>query len=123
MLTLRKIVGEGKMTVITTVAEPLVLDVLNNVDGDDWGWFVDESYVICYKNISEEEHGDGEVPRRGYRVDIRSTANLQLFRSIWIEREPSEVDFGVEEYTNGLFISERRKWNGDPNADYDRSYQ
>ena len=121
MLTLRKIVGEGKMAVITTVAEPLVLVVLNNIDGDYWGLFVDESYVICYEIISVDEHEDGEVPRRGYRVDVRSTANLQLIWSIWIEREPV-VYFGRAEYSNGLFIFERKKWNGDSN-DYDGSYQ
>ena len=122
MLTLRKIVGEGKMAVITTVAEPLVLDVLNSIGRYYWGLFVDESYVICYEHISEEEDEDGEVPMRGYRVDVRSTANLQLIRSIWIEREPG-VYFYKAEYSNGLFIFERKKMNGDLNADEDRSYQ
>ena len=122
MLTLRKIVGEGKMAVITTVAEPLVLGVLNSIYADYWNLFVDESYVTCYEHISEEEHEDGEVPTRGYRVDVRSTANLQLVRSILIEREPG-VYFGKEQYSNGLFIFKRRELNGNSNADEDRSYQ
>ena len=122
MLTLRKIVGEGKMAVITTVAEPLVLDVLKSFDIDYWNLFVDESYVICHENIFEEENEDGEVPRRVYRVDVRSTANLQLIRSIRIEREPV-VYFGGAEYSNGLFIFKRLELNGDSNFDFDRSYQ
>ena len=121
MLTLRKIVCEGKMAVITTVAEPLVLD------GDYWGLFVDESYVIYYEEISEDEHEDGEVPRRGYRVHVRSTANLQLIRSIWIALSLNLLDpreFCIsEEYSNGLLIFEWLEWNGDSNADEDFSYQ
>ena len=122
MLTLRKIVGEGKMAVITAVAEPLVLDVINNIDRYYWDLFVDESYVICYEEISEDDRENGEVPKRGYRVDVRSTANLQLIRSIRIEREPV-VYFGGAEYSNGLFIFKRLELNGDSNFDFDRSYQ
>ena len=127
MLTLRKIVGEGKMAVITTVAEPLVLDVLKSFDIDYWNLFVDESYVICHENIFEEENEDGEVPRRVYRVDVRSTANLQLIRSIWIALSLNLLDpreFCIsEEYSNGLLIFEWLEWNGDSNADEDFSYQ
>ena len=122
MLTLRKIVGEGKMAVITTVAEPLVLGVLNSIDIDYWNLFVVESYVIYGTVITEEEHEDGEAPRRRYRVDVRSTANLELIRSIWIEGEPG-VDFYKAEYSNGLFIIKRRERNGDSYADDDHSYQ
>ena len=100
---------KGKLAVITSVAETLVLDVDNSIDGDYWGLFVDESYVTCYEHISEEEDKDGEVPRRGLNVQVRSTANLQLIRSIRIEREPSEVDFGIAEYSNGLFMLETIK--------------
>ena len=124
MLTLRKIVGEGKMAVITTVAKPLVLDVLNNTDGDYWRLFVDESYVICCENVrTEDEHEDGEVSRGGYRVDVRSTTNLQLIHSIWIEREPGVYDMNMAEYSNGLLIFERLERNGDSNAYCDHIYQ
>ena len=109
------------MAVITTVAEPLVLDVLKSFDIDYWNLFVDESYVICGTVITEEEHEDGEAPRRRYRVDVRSTANLQLIRSIWIEREPG-VDFDMAKYSNGLFMLERLERNASY-ADGYRSYQ
>ena len=99
---------KGKLAVITSVAETLVLDVDNSIDGDYWGLFVDESYVTCYEHISEEEDKDGEVPRRGLNVQVRSTANLQLIWSIWIEREPV-VYFGIAEYSNGLFMLETIK--------------
>ena len=105
------------------MAEPLVLDVLNSIEIDyrlDWDLFVDESYVIYYEEISEEEHEDGEFPRREYRVQIWSTANLQLVRSIWIEGEPG-IYFGDAEYSNGLLIFKRRELNGDSYAG--RSFQ
>ena len=81
---------------VTTVTDPVILD-------DDitkvLGVFVDESYVIlCTEMSKQKEDEDSSF----VRVDVRSTKNLQLIRSFWIDDNDSLID---HHYSNGLFIT------------------
>ena len=99
MLTLRKIVSgeEMKTSNFVIALDKTILEVEE--------FFVDESYVILSLMMmipeDQEEGEDLIIPRQCLKV--RSTENLQLIRSIWMDYV---IDGG--RYSNGRFIRLRR---------------
>lgn len=99
MLTLRKIVSgeEMKTSNFVIALDKTILEVEE--------FFVDESYVILSLKMmipEDQEEGQDLIKSRKC-LQVRSTENLQLIRSIWMDYV---IDGG--QYSNGRFIRLRR---------------
>ena len=97
MLTLRKIVSgeEMKTSNFVIASDKTILEVEE--------FFVDESYVILSLKMmipEDQEEGQDLIIARQC-LQVRSTENLQLIRSIWND-EGYDIDGG--QYSNGRFI-------------------
>ena len=92
MLTLRKMVGPEE---IVKVCQPIILNEQIEQVTDI---FVEYPFVICFTEIivnsAVDNHG-------GFEVQIRSTDNLELLRSIPIADRISRC----RDYSNGLLVA------------------